>query len=151
MAACTLAGALLGALASIATTQMHLTSEKTKMQIQAIVSDRKVYQEKAERLFGETSDLISFFDANNRFEVKEAKVRIGKVRRAAFEFAIYSSPEMALKTVGTVEAVNAAVSASDSRQLVAVLQELQRTLNELVASFYQERQTFERDHAKLLK
>jgi hypothetical protein len=53
-----LIGAFIGAFASIVTTQMHLGSERTKLQIESVASERKAFQEKAARLFGETSDLM---------------------------------------------------------------------------------------------
>jgi hypothetical protein len=144
-------GAIIGAIASIGTTSMHLKSERTKLQIQSVSTDRKTFQKKAERLFGETSDLVSFFDTNNTFEIREAKAHIAKARRAVFEFAVYASPEMTLKAFNAIETINIAITAEDRHQLTSALRTIKDTSKEMITFFYKERIIYEKKHTELLK
>jgi hypothetical protein len=144
-------GAIIGAIASIGTTYMHLGSERTKLQIQSVSIGQKAFQKKAERLFGETSDLVSFFDTNNTFEIREAKEHIAKARRAVFEFAVYASPEMTFEAANAIEAINIAITAEDRQQLTLALRKIKDTSTEMITLIYKERINYKKQHTELLK
>ena len=144
-------GTFIGAFASIATTKMHLDSEQTKMQVHSLAADRRKHQEKAEHFFGEVSDLISFFEANTRYKREEALSRIASVRRAAFEIAPYSSPEMAFKAVSAVDSVSSALDASTPEQMLSALETMGGAIREMVQAFYDEQGTYVQLESQLLQ
>jgi hypothetical protein len=94
---------------------------------------------------------MSFFDENDRYEIREAKPYIAKARRAAFEYAVYASPGSSLKAISAIEAVNIAASSTDPQQLASALQAMEAMTKEMVTSFYKECKAYEQDHHALLK
>ena len=100
---------------------------------------------------GEISDIISFFDLNNEYTVKDAKFQIAKARRAVFELAIYTTPEFTLRAISAVESVNTAASAQDPTALAQAMNLLQVSVKELTQSMYEVRGAYEDSYIKLLE
>lgn len=150
-----LVGALIGGLASFSGTLtqawFQAKLEVGKVRAEAATQDRKEYLSKSEKLFSTLSDLLSFFDANHTFEIKHAKPLIAQARKAAIEFAVYSSPEIALKAITSVEALNQGVDANNPEQLKASLMAIEALTKDLIASFYKERGTHDQNRTKALE
>lgn len=154
-AASGLIGALIGGLASFAGTAtqswVQATLEVGKVRAEAATQDRKDFLSKSEKLFSALSELLSFFDANHSFERKQAKPVIAQARKAAWEFAVFTSPELALKAISAVEALNQGVDANDPQQLSSALAAIVALNKELVASFYTERAILDQRRTKALE
>lgn len=143
-------GTLIGACASIATSKMHLDSERARMQVHSLAADRRTHQEKAEAFFGEVAGLISFFEANLSYERQQALSHIANVRRAAFEIAPYSSPEMAYKTISAVDRVRSAIDAANAEQVHSELEAMKVGMREMIKAFYDERRAYVQEERLLL-
>lgn len=154
-AASGLIGALIGAIASFGGTLtqswIQTKLEIGKVRADAAAQDRKDFLSKSEKLFGALGDLLSFFDANHSFERKLAKPVIAQARKATLEFAVFSSPELALKAIAAVEALNQGVDANDPQQLATALAAITALSKELIASFYSERATLDQRRTKALE
>lgn len=154
-AASVLIGALIGGVASFGgvfvQTWFQTKMEVRKIRAETATQDRKDYLLKAEKLFGALSDLESFFDSNHSFEISRAKPVIAQARKDALEFAVYTSPDMALKSISVVEAMNQGVDANNPEQLKKALDGIFAFSQELVASFYKERSILDQDRSKALE
>ena len=150
-----LGGAVVCGLASFAGAYLQGVAQE-KLQIQKIKAesielDRQVFMSKSEKLFSSLSDLISFFDANDRFERVRAKVLLSEARRSAWEFAVVTSPELAFKAFSAVEALNQGIDANDQTQLKAALADIALLAKDLTESFYRERAIFDERRANYVK
>ncbi len=67
---------------------------------------------KAESFLVEAHNLITYFEKNPRFEVKEAKDRIYKVESKAYALLAYVGPQLGAKSIGVTLALRSAVEAS---------------------------------------
>ncbi len=126
--------------AGIATqSQIQTRLEIGKIRAQEATQDRKDFLSYSVKLFSVLSDLHSFFDANHSFERSTAKQLIAQARKAALEFSIFTTPELALKAVSAVEALNLGVDANDPHQLNNAIASIVELNKELVSTFYKER------------
>ncbi|WP_218313675.1 hypothetical protein [Halomonas sp. 18071143] len=149
-AVASLVGAFIGALASILTTKMHLDLDQTKLQVYSLSEDRRRHQEKAESLLGEVSDLISFFERNSRYEKEQALSRLGAVRRAAFEMAPYSSPQMTFDAISAVDRISSAIAATNPEQLHFALNAMERAMRDMIESLHAEDRAYVDQKSMLL-
>lgn len=149
-----LVGALIGGIATFSGTFLQSwfqsKSEINKLRAETVIQDRKEFLAKSEKLFGALSDLISFFDKNHTFEVKQAKSVLSQARKAAFEYAVFTSPEMALKAMSAVEAVNQSLDASNPQELISAINNISAFMRELSSSFFRERTAHDLKREKVL-
>lgn len=154
-AASGLIGAFIGGIAAFAGTLTQSWSQEKlevgKVRAEAATQDRKDFLSKSEKLFGALSDLQSFFDTNHTFELKQAKPVVAQARKAAMEFAVFTSPELALKAIAAIEAVNQGAEANNSQQLRAALEGVAALTKEVVTSFYKERAMLDQNRTKALQ
>ncbi len=137
-----LIGAIIGAGASIITSQLQLESELRKIRAENTKSQQDIFQSKSSQILGNVADLISYFDANNKYSLNDAKARIAVARRSVFELAIYLPPESAMKAISAVEALNNAASANNQQELQTSLQALQQMTSQLIEALFNERKTY---------
>jgi hypothetical protein len=148
---CALVGSFSGSIASYFAARVQLESEITKAKIAAVASEREMFLTKSELLFSQLSEVLSFFDANDQFEIEEAKAVFARARKASFELAVYAPPEVAMRAVQAVEAVNAAAGGSNPKELAIALQSMQLAFKEMITVFYRERFELDAKRAKILE
>ncbi len=122
-----------------------------KIRAEEATQDRKDFLSHSVKLFSALSELHSFFDANHSFERSTAKPLIAQARKAALELSIFTTPELALKAMFAVEALNSGLDANDTQQLANALASIVELNKELISTFYKERAALDQKRTAALE
>lgn len=106
----------------VKSTALQIEKDVRVVEVSAIEKREHLIREKSEALFGELSELTSFLDANDRFEVRKAKEYVARARKAAFALSVYADPELSVRALTLVESLNSALVSIEPRALLELVE-----------------------------
>lgn len=133
-----LLGSIIGAGSILFVNWMNLDAEMNKINVDTVVQEKIIFQKKSEEFFGNMSDMISFFNMNHTYDKKEASRIIGQTRKSALKILPYTSKEMAMNFLVSVELTQLAIDNSNPKEIKESMKLMQKSIAEMTKYFYVE-------------
>jgi hypothetical protein len=136
----TVVGSIIGGGAVVGSQYMQGQRELNIACQTTFTKQEELLRQRAEIFLVAVSEQISFFRQNNQFEVSKAREKLGEVQKAAFSLSAYASPDLSIKSIAVVTAIDAALDPMQSSDIRSSASRVQEALSSWEISFKLETQ-----------
>lgn len=102
----TIIGAVVANMSAIYSARVQAQLQVTLLEAELTVANQQTLISTGSNIFGEIADLMTYFEQNPEYTLREARTEIGKARRAIYSAAAYLDRDLAGEAVLMIETMS---------------------------------------------